>query len=996
MAAEAILPIIVERFSSMLIQEASILRGVHTEVKWIEGELKEMQSFIRDSDGEQAKDPALNKWVSSIREIACDAEDILETFILKKARQRRRKFLKRYIYIISDLKLRYKIGKDIKLIKDRLHGISEDRPYYRSHNEGRGQEVLPRLHEQRQSSPLLGDIDIVGLEKDVAVMESRLSSGDQGLEVISIVGMGGLGKTTLAKIVYNGDVAKSHFAFRAWVCVSQHYNTRELLIEIEKQALVRSGEEMREAFVEERVYHFLSKQRYLIVMDDVWSTHVWDSLHASFPDKRNGSRIIFTTRNKKIAVHADQSSPPHQLQVLNHHNSWKLFLIKLFGSRNNCPSNLEELGGKMVRRCEGLPLAIVLLRGLLSTKELSVDAWSGVANGLNWHVEESLTWCDAILALSYEDLPFYLKQCFMYFGLFPEGFEISKKRLIRMWIAEGFLFPKAKEAPEDVGKEYIEELAARNIIQVANSDGDGVHNFLPSTTSNEGNLNQFGKNETCRMHDRIRELALSKAKDANFLHVHEVDEASFLDLNTSNGEINFLQYPGTESSLQRTDMVRRLAVHFGTEISRFFPMRSFSFSLESLVPRHSIKHLRSLLYFDLREGEIPGQEMRKFLYRGISSRKLELVRVLDLEGIYKPKLPNALGKLIHLRYLGLRRTWLDTLPPSIGNLFNLQTLDLKYTEIKTIPSSIWRMQQLRHLFLDWQHNRIWDRPRGYCCSRNLRTLWGVCVGEDNIVRDGLNQLSNLRKLGMEGDLISQGDALAEWISQLGCLASLKLRSTTRTEAAPELPSSSTAIEHSHSHVIPSSMTFSRQRHLSKIHLEGRLEKLFDKHEFPPHLTTLTLVQTQLRDDPMKILQELPSLRILKLWRNSYKGTRLVCSSSGFHKLEVLELRCLEMLQEFVLNEGAMPNLAEMEINKCEQLRMIPDGLQHLNNLKELRLPALSEELSTRILSDKGHDWYKIRHVPFVVRSIRKYSTGTSSTSMSNQSPDLAKCLKRET
>ncbi|KAK9141271.1 hypothetical protein Scep_010952 [Stephania cephalantha] len=976
MAAEAIIPIIVEKFSSLLIQEASVLRGVHGEVKWIEGELKEMQSFIRDADVEQAKDPALNKWVSSIREIAYDAEDILETFIMKKARQRRRKFLKRYCsYIISDLKLRYKFGKDVGWIKDRLRGISEDRAYYRIQNEGRGQELLlPRLHEQRRSSPLLGDIDIVGLEKDVGVMETRLSSGDQGLEVISIVGMGGLGKTTLAKMVYNGDVAMSHFAFRAWVCVSQHYNTRELLIEIEKQAVVRTGEEMTEAFVEERVYHFLSKQRYLIVMDDVWSTHVWDSLRASFPNKRDGSRIIFTTRNEKIAIHADQSSPPHQLQVLNHYNSWKLFSNKLFGSRNNCNSNLEELGRKMVRKCEGLPLAIVLLRGLLSTKELSVDAWSRVANGLNWHLEESLTWCDGILALSYEDLPFYLKQCFMYFGLFPEGIEISKKRLIRIWIAEGLLFPKAREAPEDVGKEYIEELAARNIIQVGKRD-DSVHNFLlssssrsrsSSSSSDEGNLNQFGKNETCRMHDRLRELALSKAKDANFLHVHEVDEASFLDPNSTSGEKNFLQYPGTESFLQRTDNVRRLAVHFGTEISRFFPMRSFSFSLESLISRHSVKHLRSLLYFDLREGEIPGQEMRKFLYRGISSRKLELVRVLDLEGIYKPKLPKSLGKLIHLRYLGLRRTWLDTLPSSIGNLFNLQTLDLKYTEVKTIPSSIWRMQQLRHLFLDSQHNRIRDRPRGL---RNLRTLWGVCVGEDNIVRDGLNQLSNLRKLGMEGDLISQGEALAEWISQLGCLSCLKLRSTITTEA-PELPSSSTAIVHSQSHVIPGSMTFSHQKQLSKIYLEGQLEKLFDQHEFPPHLTTLTLVHTQLRDDPMKILEELPSLRILRLWRNSYKGTRMVCSSSGFHKLEVLELHFLEMLLEFVLNEGAMPNLVEMEINKCEQLRMIPDGLQHLNNLKELRLPSLSEELSTRILSNKGHDWYKIRRVPSVVRSIR--------------------------
>ncbi|KAF6138876.1 hypothetical protein GIB67_018607 [Kingdonia uniflora] len=334
-----------------------------------------------------------------------------------------------------------------------------------------------------------------------------------------------------------------------------------------------------------------------------------------------------------------------------------------------------------------------------------------------------------------------------------------------------------------------------------------------------------------------------------------------------------------------------------------------------------IQHLRSYLHFDLCEGEM-SQEIGG-IFR--TKQGCKWLRVLDLEGTYKPLLPKALGKLVHLRYLGVRRTWLDLLPSSFGYLFNLQTLDLKWTSIKSFPSSISRMENLRHLYFNWGEcsTDLLHQPN-HISFNNIQTLWGVLVPQGTSVAN-FDQCINLRKLGIEGDLMSHDKELTGWLSRLDRLESLKLCSTAGDLLPSELPSSSAVVEQSHA--LPALILFEKV-HLVKLHLEGRLERLFIPRDFPPNLTTLTLVGSRLEDYSIKILD---------------------------------------------IYEGSMRNLKELEINKCEYLRDLPSGLQFLNHHEELRLPAMSDHLKERVLPNTGVDWYKITHIPFLRPSLNRWA-----------------------
>ncbi|KAF6148399.1 hypothetical protein GIB67_036614 [Kingdonia uniflora] len=631
------------------------LKGVRDEVEWIKAELTRIQYFLKDVDEKRKRNSNVRTWLMDITDVAYDAEDLMEAITLKKFKRSRLGLVKRYGFIINYFIFLDEVGTKITQIKARIKSIAERRASYNIENISDQESSFARqnLQEQRRSS--------------------------------------------------------AHIAF----------NIEEIMGEIEKQVNIsseRKAEMAMEGSVYERVYEFLSKYSYLIVMDDIWTREVWTRLQLYFPNTKSRSRIIFTTRYQE-------------------------------------------------------------------TKDLTVDAWSRVLDSLNWHLDQDGT-CQAILALSYYDLPFYLKSCFLYLGLFPEGYKIPVRRLIRLWIAEGFVQKRGEECLEDVGKDYIEELVGRNIIQVANrcclsiytpkeieeknrgAEVEGKSEIETSSVGREqvadgGNLSQ--ECLTCHVHDLVRELSLSIAKEHQFLHVHKT--------NCNN----------TSSDGGRA---RRLVVH-----------QDFGSSSSSQA---SIQHLRSYLHFDLCESEM-SQKMGD-IFR--TKQGYKWLRVLDLEGTYKPLLPKALGKLVHLRYLGLRRTWLDSLPSSFGDLFNLQTLDLKWTSIKSLPSSISRMENLRHLYFNWGKcsTDLLHQPN-HISLNNLQTLWGVLVPQGTSATF-LDQCINLGKLGMEGELMSHGEELAWWLGSLDRLQSLKLCSAA----------------------LPALMLL-RKVHLVKLHLEGRLEKL---------------------------------------------------------------------------------------------------------------------------------------------------------------------------
>ncbi|KAL0284407.1 UNVERIFIED_CONTAM: putative late blight resistance proteinR1B-14 [Sesamum angustifolium] len=266
---------------------------------------------------------------------------------------------------------------------------------------------------------------VVGFESDLEEMRTRLTGASSKREIVSIVGMGGIGKTTLARQAFDDSYVVYHFDTRAWVTVSQEYSLRQVLIGLLDSAniLTEKMYDKREEELADCLYKSLIGRRYLIVMDDIWDTEIWDAVRRFFPDDCNGSRVLLTTRLTDVALYADSFSPLHKMQFLKEGASWNLLCKKVFGGKE-CPSELEDIGKVIARNCGGLPLAIVVIGGLLSKESRKEEYWRTLADNLSSIVTEDDEQCLEILGLSYNRLPHHLRACFLYMAVFPEDYEI--------------------------------------------------------------------------------------------------------------------------------------------------------------------------------------------------------------------------------------------------------------------------------------------------------------------------------------------------------------------------------------------------------------------------------------------------------------------------------------------------------------------------------------------------------------------------------------------
>ncbi|XP_073294600.1 putative late blight resistance protein homolog R1C-3 [Primulina huaijiensis] len=535
---------------------------------------------------------------------------------------------------------------------------------------------------------------MVGFDEDLIQIMETLTGDESNLQILSIVGMGGIGKTTLAKNVLENPLIVNHFDLHSWVTISQQYSVHKILLSLLKEIGVEEITQEHDDELGLSLHKSLFHRRYFIVMDDIWNIQVWDDIKRFFPDNNNGSRVMITTRLLNVADNFC-SCTPHQLHCLDKDQSWALFCDKVFGKESCCPPELEEVGKTIVRNCGGLPLAIVAISGLLAESSKTVEYWEYVAND----TKAALTMggdglCFEILSLSYKHLPVRLKPCFLYMAIFPEDCEISISRLVKIWVAEGILKPIRSRSLEEIAEDNIKDLIDRNLIQ--------VHGY--------GSANKI---KTCTIHDLLRDLCLREAQKEKFLRV-----VTMSSLNSS------------PTSIYNE---RRLVIH---QSSKKVKYRRQIFDAS---------RTRSLICCELKSTstKLP--------------LRFKLLRVLDTDNKYSHKKILRFVNLRYIAFKAKSFPTLLNPLGSLSLLRNLQTVIIAGISSETpvnLPAEIWDMTQLRHLRNEDGDFYLPDPPStkrekgwgDFFGLKNLRTLYKIrnfrCT--DEVIR----RIPNIKKLGI--------------------------------------------------------------------------------------------------------------------------------------------------------------------------------------------------------------------------------------------------------
>ncbi|MFQ6658926.1 hypothetical protein Gotur_028011 [Gossypium turneri] len=936
-----------------LTQEVTSLWGVDDQVESLASELRWMQSFLKVADARKVDHEVIRTSVVEIRELAYDAEDVIEMFAFKVASKRKGGFsncIKRSACFLKEGCLLHQIKSEIEKITAKIKELARQLQMYdvsKFEVDGEGPSSSTVRLEARRPYPHVMDDNIVGLDDGIKKLVTVLLDEQSECRVVSISGMGGLGKTTLAKKIYHHSQVAGHFKHLVWVYVSQHCQKRKVWEDILSELLILS-EEDRKVNVEKlakKLSIFFEENKCLVILDDVWNIEAWDSLKPAFSARKTKSKILLTSRKKEIVAHADKNGVLYELQELNYNQSWELFQKIAFPQTNSpgykIDAKMKELGEDMVKHCAGLPLAIIILGGILATKYPSLTEWLKVsANVKSYLNNDKAEVLRDVLALSYDDLPPYLRPCFLYLSHFPEDYEIPADRLIQLWVAEGIVSSKQEEGDEgqiaeDVAEGYLLELAERCMIQVRERDIATL------------------KMTSFQMHDLMRDLCLSKAKQEKFLYI--ADQSNACQLST-------------------IGRVRRVSVHkfFWIQCIKSPRLRSL-FLFDELLSNEEQENVLPLTmrsYFENHDDEIfnPlvwfvvlfGFSVLATKFRGIWKyvfNNFNFLRVLDYErgGAAGCKLPNDIGKLIHLRFLRLRGLdFLSSkLPSSLGNLRCLQTLDLRIeggsSNTIHVPNVLWRMQQLRHLYLPEECDRKTKLKLG--TLRNLQTL--VNFNTENCYVKDLINMTNIRELEIRGPFNIE-DFNTEELGKNPLIVQSKYIHFLSIINYEE------GIDPRHlAHLLSSCYS------ISKLNLNVEIRRLPEYDYSSSNLAYIKLRRCKLEEDPTPTLAKLPCLRILELHKEAFIGKEMFCSGQAFAKLESLSLKELKFLEEWKVSEGAMPCLRRLEIENCRQLKKLPDGLRFIATLQELKIESMPKTFKDKV-EEGGEDFCKVQHVPSII------------------------------
>ncbi|XP_057778266.1 putative disease resistance protein RGA3 [Salvia miltiorrhiza] len=979
--AAAAVEVLVQNLIDLCKKEISQIRGLDKDAAKLAGSLDVIKNFLKDAETREITSDAVKSWLKKLENEAFAADNVLDELNyhilskkIKATKPMRAKVLSCFSSSFNSIARPRKMAVRIQEINENLESIKKEATELglvaKLENEPTLVNTAIFETDSFTDDPIFIGRDDVG-SKIVGMLMNGIKTDERAVSILPIVGMGGLGKTTLTRKVFNRLKNETQFGSYLWVHVSPNFDAITLFKKILNNLTSCQVENASREDILAKLKEALKDKTYLLVLDDVWNQDglKWEDFMNSFSGVSciEGNAIVVTTRNMEVASIVN-TLHIHELKGLSEEECWSIIRAKAFGKKD-VPSEFEAIGRKIARRCQGLPLAANIVGGVLRNK--SEEKWRSVEE--KWlSADEGGDNITNILRLSFDNLSLpSLKKCFAYCAMFPKGSKISKWKLIEMWMAEGFLQADERDEMESVGEKFINVLLHNSLLQVSWRD-------------NDGNVKE------CGMHDLVHDLACSVSSSSN--STGGSSRVRYMTLKDN--------YCGDDSSRipkEMTKSLRTLLITSKADISDV----NFS-DLESL----HVLHLHS--------------EVKKL---PSSIRKLIHLRDFDISKTRIRYLPDWIGEFFHLQTLRVDSRWLRKLPSTIKYLINLRHLYIT-KDVEYLPMGIGRLtclQTLTHFPVgdDYENGckieevgslnnlkgelrirnlkRVHDKEEAWKANLfkkskilKLSLEWdryfrreGGTYDED--VLEGLQPHSDLRQLviyGFKGSrfplwtqkmsvrdapqgswlLLNNLMSLTLWdcreceeipmLGHLPNLKSLKLREWRKLKC---INSSFYGMVNKDTRIVFPALEKFQLYQMPKLAEWAEIE-ISDGSEVKlfPRLQHLEIKHCkQLMSVPM--LGQLPNLKSLRLeglWNlkcinSSFYGMVNKDTHIVFPALETFQLYQMPKLAEWAeieISDGSevklFPRLQHLEIYRCEQLMSVP-MLGHLPNLKSLELKKLS-------------------------------------------------------
>ncbi|AES79733.1 putative P-loop containing nucleoside triphosphate hydrolase, leucine-rich repeat domain, L [Medicago truncatula] len=1001
--ADPFLGVVFENLMSLLQIEFSTIYGIKSKAENLSTTLVDIRAVLEDAEKRQVTDNFIKVWLQDLKDVVYVLDDILDECSIKSSR------LKKF----TSLKFRHKIGNRLKEITGRLDRIAERKNKFSLQTGGTLRESPYQVAEGRQTSSTPLETKALGRDDDKEkIVEFLLTHAKDSdfISVYPIVGLGGIGKTTLVQLIYNDVRVSDNFDKKIWVCVSETFSVKRILCSIIESITLEKCPDFELDVMERKVQGLLQGKIYLLILDDVWNQNEqleygltqdrWNRLKSVLSCGSKGSSILVSTRDKDVATIMG-TCQAHSLSGLSDSDCWLLFKQHAFRHYREEHTKLVEIGKEIVKKCNGLPLAAKALGGLMFSMNEEKE-WLDIKDSELWDLPQEKSILPA-LRLSYFYLTPTLKQCFSFCAIFPKDREILKEELIQLWMANGFIAKRNLEV-EDVGNMVWKELYQKSFFQ-------------------DCKMGEYSGDISFKMHDLIHDLAQSvMGQECMYLENANMSSLTKSTHHISFNSDTFLSFD--EGIFKKVESLRTLF-----DLKNYSPKNHDHFPLNRslrVLCTSQVLSLGSLIH--LRYLELRYLDIKKFPNSIYNLKKLEILKIKDCDNL--SCLPKHLTCLQNLRHIVIEGCGsLSRMFPSIGKLSCLRTLSVyivslekgnSLTELRDLnlggklsieglkdvgslseaqEANLMGKKNLEKLCLSWENNDGFTKPPTISVEQLLKVL---------------QPHSNLKCLEIK---YYDGLSLPSWVSILSNLVSLELGDCKKFVRLPllgKLPSleklelsSMVNLKYLDDDESQDGMEVRVFPSLKVLHLyelpniEGLLK--VERGKVFPCLSRLTIYYC-----PKLGLPCLPSLKSLnvsgcnnELLRSIptfrglteltlYNGEGITSFPEGMFKnltsLQSLFVDNFPNLKElpnepfnpalthlYIYNCNEIESLPEkmweglqslrtLEIWDCKGMRCLPEGIRHLTSLEFLRIwscPTLEE----RCKEGTGEDWDKIAHIP---------------------------------